>query len=93
LESKPAQAVTLLMHADAPLIASPAQLVFSPSNWNKPQTVTVSVDQASVASVIQQSVIRHSVQSADTDYNNLGVANLVVRIVQQNTIFLPSLDR
>jgi hypothetical protein len=94
LESEPSAAVTLSVHADAPLVVTPAQIVFTPANWNQPQTVTISAIQTDLALAAQESMVRHSVQSADINYNNLGAPTLVVDITEQSErgeLFLPTI--
>lgn len=58
---------------------SPASLLFTSSNWSDPQTVTVTgvndfLDDGDVA----YSIITAAVTSTDTDYNGLGVSDVIV---------------
>ena len=56
-----------------PLGRSPVSLVFTPSNWDTPQTVTVTaVDDAAIEGN-HTGVITHSSTSSDTGYRNLTI--------------------
>lgn len=65
---------------------SPPSLTFTPANWSSPQTVTVTavndaVDEASP----HTATITHAASSADTNYNGISVASVVVSITDNDT--------
>lgn len=58
---------------------SPASVTFTSGDWNVPQTVTVTgVDDAIADGDIGYTIVTAAASSADTAYNNLGVANVSV---------------
>eukprot|EP01060_Flectonema_neradi_P022103 TRINITY_DN3038_c0_g2_i1.p1 TRINITY_DN3038_c0_g2~~TRINITY_DN3038_c0_g2_i1.p1 ORF type:complete len:1959 (+),score=363.60 TRINITY_DN3038_c0_g2_i1:727-5877(+) len=73
LESQPVFAVTVTATTDTPTegTVSPLMLTFSPTNWNVPQTLTVT----GVDDLIQDSVVPYKVvvtsASGDADYDSL----------------------
>lgn len=72
LTSIPSADVTISVSPDADTSVSPVSLVFTPDNWNVPQTVTVSaVDDGDVESS-EFSTISHS--AASTDMNFMGAS-------------------
>jgi uncharacterized protein len=91
LQTQPAADVTISVIADGLVTAVPPQLVFTPDNWEIPQSVTLQASLGVVLADIRQGTVRHTVQSADSAYNNLGVPNLIVNITSEGTIFLPML--
>jgi hypothetical protein len=94
LESQPAAAVTVRLATDSKVTVDPEQIVFNADNWNRPQTVTVTIAMSQEVAISQQSTIHHSATSPDSDYNNIGVPNLVVHITDEGAgIFLPVITR
>lgn len=86
LESEPISPVTVSLRPDQQLRASPAALVFTPENWNRAQTVTVTAfdDDVDEASPHEGRLI-HEVSSVDANYNNLAVSDIVVAITDNDT--------
>jgi len=70
LLSQPLKRVALAVAADRAGIAavSPAELIFTPSNWHTPQTVTVTAVAGGTTSIV------HRTTSSDTRYANLRVS-------------------
>jgi len=80
LDSPPTADVTVTPRSDDEAIAtvSPPQLIFTPANWNIPQTVTVDVDDdidndVGSLSITRSTHIRHTVMSADGAYDRKSV--------------------
>jgi large repetitive protein len=60
-------------------------LIFTPANWNIPQTVTVEANDDSIDEDNHTSTITHSVTSTDSFYNNIATANVIATIVDNDT--------
>ncbi|MCB1144266.1 MAG: hypothetical protein KDK54_18585 [Leptospiraceae bacterium] len=58
---------------------------FTTSNWNTPQTVSVSAVNDSVAEGAHTGTIAHSLTSGDTNYNGLSVSDVSVNITDNDT--------
>ena len=82
LDTEPTDDVTITPESDATLVATvlPMSLTFTPSNWNTPQTVTVTgVDDSDVNTPARTATVTHTAAStADSIYEGLDVANVVV---------------
>ncbi|SKA77036.1 CHRD domain-containing protein [Prosthecobacter debontii] len=77
LSSAPTANVTVTANANAQLALSPASLTFSTSNWNTPQTVTVTaVNDAFSSEVIHMGFVGHSVASTDAAYAGVAAPSL-----------------
>ncbi len=63
---------------------NPIQLVFTPANWNTPQTVAVQAVDDAIVEGIHISTISHSSISTDPAYNGIEIANLAVEIVDND---------
>ena len=84
LSSEPSADVTITLTLDAQLSADVSRLIFTPTNWDTPQAVSVSaVDDTSVEGDHSGS-ITHAVSSNDTDYDGLSVASLSVAITDND---------
>ena len=80
LASQPSANVTIALTSDKPGegTAGPASLVFTSSNWNVPQTVTVTgVDDALIDGNVAYNIVT-AATSSDTNYNNIAVADVAV---------------
>ncbi|MEZ4656281.1 MAG: Calx-beta domain-containing protein [Caldilineaceae bacterium] len=80
LQSQPVAAVNISITADSAVTTSLQELHFDLSNWQTVQTVTVSAIDDRIAEGIQESIIRHTVQSADNNYNDASVADVVATV-------------
>ncbi|HEX7634732.1 MAG TPA: PKD domain-containing protein [Noviherbaspirillum sp.] len=80
LAAAPTANVTVTVSPNAQLSASPAQLVFTPANWNIPQTVTVQAIQDGIVEGNHTGAISHTVASTDQNYNDISVPGLTVAI-------------
>lgn len=73
LSSEPTANVTISFTVDAQLNAISA-ITFSDSDWDTPQSVTVSAVDDDVAEGVHTGTISHAATSADANYNGTGVA-------------------
>jgi uncharacterized protein YfdQ (DUF2303 family) len=81
LNSQPSAAVTIALSSNDTTegTVSTSSLVFSPSNWNIAQSVTVTgVDDALVDGNISYSIITAAATSTDSNYNGLSAADVSV---------------
>lgn len=84
LTSEPTADVRVAVNADPQLSASPSTLVFDSSNWNTPQTVSVSAVDDYRAQGSRTASIGHESQSADPAYSGIAVAGVEVAIVDND---------
>lgn len=89
LNSKPTASVTVQVAPDAQLTTDVAQLVFTPDNWDTPQTVTVSAvdDNAdeSAPGETHPGTIQHTLSSADANYDGLSAPAVLVEITDNDS--------
>ena len=91
LASKPMANVRIMASSDTPGVAlvngrDDAYLTFTPSNWNRAQTVTVSVVEDNIdQGGNRREVIIHSASSADLNYNFIVVSYVTVTVVDDDT--------
>ena len=87
LNSQPSSDVTVNLQTDFSQIGTSSNTItFTPSNWASPQDVGVSAVNDGDAEGTQFIPISHSVSSADSTYNNFQVADLVVSVIDDDTI-------
>ncbi len=80
LTSQPTSPVTIAVSGGAQLTATPPTLTFTASDWNLPQTVTVTaVDDAAVEGA-HTGTITHTASSVDAAYQGISVPNVVANI-------------
>lgn len=85
LTSEPTGTVTMTVQPIGEIdlgagVSQAITLTFDPSNWETPQTVTVTaVDDSEIESE-ETATITHSVSSSDPDYNNFSVVDVSVSI-------------
>ena len=84
LASQPTGNVTINITTDGKTTVTPSRLVFTPANWNQPQTVTIIAVTGAVqaAQGNAASVIKHTVVSTDTNYNASTIPDIQTTIVQ-----------
>ncbi len=91
LDTRPSQRVTIVPASSntGAATVSPATLTFSTSNWNSPQTVTVTaVDDASTGN--RRVAIRHTATSNDGDYNGIDISSVNVRVLDNDGLVVTS---
>jgi hypothetical protein len=84
LTSQPLDTVMIDLVTDGQVLVSPDFLMFSPSNWNQPQTVTVSAADDAFAEGSHTGAIRHAVISGDVDYNGFFLRDVVASITDDD---------
>ena len=90
LSEEPTHDVTVTVSPDAQLEVSLGTLVFTPANWDTPQTVTVSAVDDFDDEGDHTGLIGHTTSSADPDFDNLSIADLLVSITDNDLNLPPS---
>jgi hypothetical protein len=97
LTSQPAAPVTITLTTDGEIGVSPTILVFTPANWNQPQTVTVTAFDDGQDEGAHTGLITHTVTSADPNYDNLAPLTMTVDLDDaapaNDLLYLPLLMR
>ena len=84
LLARPTSSVTVRVNAAGDLSSSPSRLTFNSSNWNTPQTVTLTARQDNDA-VDDAVEVTHSVSSSDGAYNNLPAEPVAVTVIDDDS--------
>jgi hypothetical protein len=85
LTSKPLANVNIAINAPADVSLSATSLVFTPDNWQNPQTIIVAAVDDNEVEGAEVLSITHTVTSTDPLYNNLVIPALSVTIVDNDT--------
>lgn len=84
LTSAPTANVVVALTANAQVTTAPTSLTFTPMDWNVAQVVTVTAVDDPVDEGAHAGSVSFGVTSADTGYNALAVANVVVNIADND---------
>jgi hypothetical protein len=84
LTSQPTANVVITASVSSQAMVSPSTLTFTPSNWNTPQTVTVTAVNDSVIEWGHTAFITHSATSTDVGYNGIAVASVTANITDND---------
>ena len=87
LTSEPTGNVTITPAPGSQLTVSPASLTFTTSNWNVPQTLTVTAIDDAIAQGTRIQTITNAASSADPGYNGIGIAIVNVTITDNVSSF------
>ena len=63
----------------------PINLLFTPTNWNVPQTVTVTAVDDLAAEGMHFTVITHTATSSDPNYNGISIRNITASVIDNDT--------
>jgi len=88
LATEPTAAVTVTIDGQGAVLVngSPVTtLTFTATNWNTPQTVTISVPEDAIAEAVQTVAITHQASSTDSFYNGLSGPSLALTILDNDT--------
>ena len=86
LNSQPTSTVTIsLTETSADFSISTSTLIFTTSNWDTPQTITITAISDSSVEGTETANITHSASSSDTDYDGIPISNVVVTITDNDT--------
>lgn len=84
LTAAPVSPVTVSLNPGSQVTVTPATLVFTSSNWDVVQSVTVTAVEDFIAQGAHLASIGHFVSSGDNGYNGIAVASVVVNIVDND---------
>ena len=80
LTIQPSADVTVALSPDDQITVTPTVLIFTPTNWNAPQTVTVTAVDDGVFEGEHAGTVAHSVSSADPRYDGTLVVSVTATI-------------
>ena len=87
LDSKPTHSVTITVNdpSNTDVTADPADLTFTPTNWDTVQTVTVTAAQDS-GHDDEDGTVTHTAASTDTKYDGISVGSVVVNVTDDEDV-------
>ena len=87
LDSQPTHDVTITVNdpSNTDVTADPADLTFTPSNWDTAQTVTVSAAQDNGYDD-ENGTVTHTAASTDTKYDGISVAGVLVNVTDDEDV-------
>jgi uncharacterized repeat protein (TIGR01451 family) len=84
LETAPTDNVVITIDSDIQMTALPSVLTFTPTDWDTPQTVTLTAVNDWFIEGLEQRIVSHTVASADLDYNLIVVNDVSVDLLDNN---------
>ena len=87
LDSQPTHSVTITVNdpSNTDVTADPADLTFTPSNWDTAQTVTVTASQDS-GHDDEDGTVTHTAASTDTKYAGISVDDVLVNVTDDDDV-------
>lgn len=83
LDSEPCTYVSISPNPDGQTVVAPAELTFTPENWDTPQTFTVTIVHDFEIEGAHASTIAHGIESGDDTYAALSLADVTVNILDR----------
>ncbi|NCR49683.1 MAG: hypothetical protein GPJ12_12005, partial [Microcystis aeruginosa S11-01] len=80
LKTQPTSDVTITLTGDSQITLNSTTFTFTPTNWNTPQTVTITAVDDTLTEGNQTATITHNISSSDTNYNGLTIGTVNVSI-------------
>jgi hypothetical protein len=90
LTRAPSANVTISINTDSQVGVSPSSLIFTPGNWDTPQTVTVSAINDAANESNHSGSISHVLTSPDPSFGGLPISGVNVSITDNDNNTLPS---
>lgn len=84
LGDAPTSPVTVDIFPGKQLTVSPAQVVFTPSDWSTPQEIVVAAVDDDLAESSHRAIITHRATSADPSFNGIRIRNVSVNIADND---------
>jgi len=84
LNTEPASNVTIQISSDAQSETDKSSVVFTPSDWNVLQTVTVSAVDDGDQEGMHTSTVTHTASSSDPDYNGIPVSDVNAEVTDND---------
>lgn len=85
LVGRPEQNVVVNLTTDSQVTVNPTSLIFTPDNWNTPQTITVAAVNDSLVEGNHTGTITASVDTEDNNYNGMPNLDINVDITDNDT--------
>ena len=87
LDSRPTHNVTITVNdpSNTDVTADPADLTFTPTNWNTAQTVTVTVSQDS-GHDDEDGTVTHTASSTDMKYDGISVGSVLINVTDDDDV-------
>ncbi len=85
LNTQPTADVSISISSGTQTTTSPTSLTFTPSNWNTPQTVTVTAVDDNVVEGSHTQTITQTASSTDTNYNGISIPSVTATITDNDT--------
>ena len=87
LDSKPTHNVTITVNdpSNTDVTADPADLTFTPSNWDTAQSVTVTASQDS-GHDDEDGTVTHTAASTDTKYDGISIGDVLVNVTDDEDV-------
>lgn len=86
LNTKPTANVTIDLQLDGQTTTNKTSFIFTPQNWNTPQTVTVSAIDDAAGESFHTSTIAHTISTTDATYNALTVPSVEANITDNDVV-------
>ena len=86
LNTKPTANVTIDLQLDGQTTVDKTSLLFTPQNWNIPQTVAVNAVDDALGESFHSSTIGHTISTNDTAYQNLTVPSITANIIDNDLV-------
>lgn len=84
LSTQPSSDVTVTLSPDAQVTLDKTEVIFTPTNWAVPQTITVTAVDDSDQEGSHTGQIAHQISTTDSDYSSLSIPNLTVDVVDND---------
>ncbi|MBW4557342.1 MAG: ExeM/NucH family extracellular endonuclease [Trichormus sp. ATA11-4-KO1] len=86
LNTQPTADVSINVSPDDQSTTTPTTVVFTPDNWDVPQTVTVIAVDDDLVEGTHSSTISHTVTSQDVDYNGQNIPSIIATITDNDLV-------
>ena len=80
LDTQPTDTVTINLTVGSGITTDITSITFDNTNWNTPQTITITADNDTIPEGDHNATINHTITSTDTNYNILNLPEITVNI-------------
>ena len=80
LASQPTSEVIITIATDSQITADFQSIVFSPLDWNRPQTLTLTAVDDNITEGLHTSTLTHTASSADANYDGIAIGSITANI-------------
>jgi uncharacterized protein len=85
LNTQPTADVNISINSGTQTTTSPTSVIFTTTNWNTPQTVTVTAVDDNAVEGLHTQTITQTASSTDTNYNGISIPSVTARITDNDT--------